>query len=273
MASRAAAFSQARKRRVDMQTQTTESSARLLNAVAIVTGGASGIGHGIALEFAREGAAVAILDLNRVGAEGTVQEIQKEGGKAVAVTADVTDSGQVEAAVRSAAAQLGEASVLVNCAGFNQLAPANELPAGLWEKIRAINLDGPWYCANAVMPAMIRRRAGKILNIASGVAILAAPNSAPYCAAKAGLIGLTRALALDLAPYGINVNCVCPGSVNTPLVQQAMSPAFLQKLVEITPFARLATPRDIAQATVFLCSSDANYITGVVLPVDGGLTC
>lgn len=256
-----------------MQTQAVENSARLLNAVAIVTGGASGIGHGIALEFAREGAAVAILDLNRAGADATVQEIEKEGGKAVAVTADVTDSGQVEKAIQSVADQLGDTSVLVNCAGFNQFAAAYELPAGLWEKIRSINLDGPWHCAKAVMPAMIRRHAGKILNISSGAGIRAIPKAAPYSAAKHGLIGLTRALALDLAPYGINVNCICPATVDTPLVRQAVSENFLRKVVETHPLARLGTVRDMARASVFLCSSDADWITGVVLPVDGGLTC
>jgi meso-butanediol dehydrogenase / (S,S)-butanediol dehydrogenase / diacetyl reductase len=256
-----------------LQTQTLESSARLLNAVAIVTGGASGIGHGIATEFALEGAAVAILDQNREAAEKVVKEITGRGGKAVAVTADVTDEGQVEKAVKSVADQLGDASVLVNCAGLNQFASVEELPDGLWEKIRAINLDGPWHVSKAVMPAMIRSRGGRIVNISSAAGVRAIPKAVPYSAAKHGLVGLTRALALDLAPFGINVNCICPATIETPLVRQAVNNVFLEKMLETIPLGRFGTPRDIARAVVFLCSSDADWITGVVLPVDGGLTC
>lgn len=254
-----------------MQTQPVRGSARLLNGVAIVTGGASGIGQSICVEFAREGAVVGVLDIDKVGAARTVQAIEDEGGKAIVVLADATDAGQVENAIRSAAEQLGEATILVNCAGFNQMGAADELPPGLWERIRAINLDGPWYCIQAAMPAMIRRRAGKILNISSGAALLAAPKAVPYIAAKAGVIGLTRALALDLAPYGINVNCICPGTVNTPLVQQALGDKLAQRIAATIPLGRFQTPRDIARAVVFLCSSDADAITGVVLPVDGGV--
>lgn len=255
-----------------MQTETVARSAQLTNAVAVVTGGASGIGHGIATEFAREGAAVAILDLNRTGADGVAKEINDSGGRAVAVTADVTDQSQVERAIRSVADQLGDTNVLVNCAGLNQFASVEALPDGLWEKILAINLDGPWHVSKAVMPAMIRRRSGRIVNIGSAAGVRAIPKAVPYSSAKHGLVGLTRALALDLAPYGINVNCICPSTIETPLVKKAVNSVFLREMLKTIPLGRFGTPRDIARAAVFLCSSDADWITGVVLPVDGGLT-
>jgi NAD(P)-dependent dehydrogenase (short-subunit alcohol dehydrogenase family) len=255
-----------------LQTETVLSAARLRNAVAVVTGGASGIGHGIATEFALEGAAVAILDLNRPMAEEVVKEINDQGGRAVAVTADVTDQRQVDKAIKSVADQLGDTNVLVNCAGLNQFASVEDLPDGLWAKILAINLDGPWHVSKAVMPAMIRKRSGRIVNIVSAAGVRAIPKAVPYSSAKHGLVGLTRALALDLAPYGINVNCICPSTVETPLVKQAVNSVFLREMLKTIPLGRFGTPRDIARAAVFLCSSDADWITGVVLPVDGGLT-
>lgn len=255
-----------------MQTETVKPSNRLANAVAVVTGGASGIGYGIATEFARESATVAILDLNLAGAEKTARDIEREGGRAIAVTADVSDKEQVQQAIGKIAHDLGDPTILVNCAGLNQFAAVNELPPGLWEKIRSINLDGPFNCATAVIPAMIANRAGKMVSISSAAGVRAIPKAVPYSAAKHGLIGLTRALALDLAPYGINVNCICPSTIQTPLVQQAVNNVFLEKMLQTIPLGRFGTPRDIARAAVFLCSSDADWITGVVLPVDGGLT-
>jgi NAD(P)-dependent dehydrogenase (short-subunit alcohol dehydrogenase family) len=169
--------------------------------------------------------------------------------------------------------ELGPPTILANVAGLNQFVSVEELPPGLWEKIRSINMDGPFHCARAVMPGMIEKRAGKIVSITSAAGVRAIPKAVPYSAAKHGLVGLTRALALDLAPFGINVNCIAPSTVQTPLVKQAVNNVFLEKMLQTIPLGRFGTPRDIARAAVFLCSSDADWITGVVLPVDGGLTC
>jgi NAD(P)-dependent dehydrogenase (short-subunit alcohol dehydrogenase family) len=255
-----------------VQAELVQPAARLRNAVAVVTGGASGIGYGIATEFAREGAAVAILDLNYDAAKQTTRDIEKDGGKAMAVAADVTSQEQVDRAIGEVIDQLGPPSILANVAGLNQFASVEQLPPGLWDKITSINMDGPFHCVHAVIPGMIEKRAGKIVSITSAAGVRAIPKAVPYSAAKHGLVGLTRALALDLAPFGINVNCIAPSTVQTPLVKQAVNSVFLEKMLQTIPLGRFGTPRDIARAAVFLCSSDADWITGVVLPVDGGLT-
>ena len=243
----------------------------LNNKVAIVTGGASGIGEGICLEFASQGALVAVADIDGGKAESLVKRIEGHGTRAVALEVDVCDHNQISKAAATTIENLGTIDILVNCAGWNNLKPAYEYTVKEWETIRSINLDGPWHFCQAVMPEMMKKKSGKIINIGSGSSLRAIPNSAAYAAAKHGLAGLTKALAVDLGPYNINVNCICPASVNTPLLQKSTTPAFQQAMANRLPLGRIGEVCDIARAALFLASQDSNWITGVILPVDGGL--
>jgi len=249
------------------------SGGQLNGKVAIVTGGASGLGRGMGLEFARQGAAIAILDIDGSGAAKAVGEIEALGSRAMAHEADVTDYERVTEAVTSTVDQLGSADILVNCAGLNRFAVPHEYPVEEFERLLSINLGGQWNCCHAVMPEMMKQRSGKIINIGSAAAVLAIPKAAPYSIAKHGVIGLTRALAVDLGPHNINVNCICPATVVTPLLKQATNQAFVEGMINAIPMGRLGEISDIAQAALFLASSASDWITGVVLPVDGGLTC
>ncbi len=246
---------------------------RLQDKVAIVTGGASGIGREICLEFASNGASVAIADLNRPNAESVAKTIGERGSVAMAVEVDIRDAKQVAAAVAETVARFGTVDILVNCAGWNMFKPLEELAPEEWEKIRSINLDGSWFFSQAVVPEMKKKRSGKIINVGSAAGILAIPKTAAYSIAKHGVIGLTRTFAVDLGPHGITVNCVCPTSVDTPLLMESTTPEFRAEMTRRIPLRRLGKVSDMAKACLFLASSDADFISGVVLPVDGGLTC
>ena len=228
------------------------SDKKLEDKVAIVTGGASGIGEGICHEFAVQGARVVIADKNEEGGKSVAQEIGKRGGAATVVKVDVTDPESVARAVESIVERLGTIDILVNNAGWNLLKPAPEYTLEDWEKIRSLNLDGPWHVSKAVMPVLIRNGRGKIVNISSGSGILAQPNMSVYGAAKHGLVGMTKTLAVDLARYKINVNCICPATVETPLAAKSVSQAYLDFQVQRIPMGRLGTVSDIARRP---CSS------------------
>ena len=248
-------------------------SGLLASKVALVTGGASGIGAAICAEFAAQGAGIVIADVDSAKAEQVVQQLTAAGTDAVAVSADVTQFDQAQAAAASALDRFGTIDVLVNCAGWNQFRPVEDYTLDYWQKIRAINLDGQWNFCTAVMPTMMRQRSGKIVNISSAAGYLGVPNAAPYSTSKLGVIGLTRALAVDLGPHNINVNCICPAAIETPLLRQATNSNFVTGITERMPLARLGKPTDISKAVMFLAGPDSDWITGVVLPVDGGLTC
>ena len=249
------------------------SKGKLENKVAIVTGGASGIGAGICQEFAQQGAQIAIADINQAGAEQVCDEISQGGGNALAVETNVTDPASVGAAVGQVLNRYQTIDILINCVGWNQLKPVEEYTTEDWEVIRSLNLDGPWHMSQAVLPTLINNRSGKIVNIASGSGILAQPHMAAYGSAKHGLIGMTKTFAVDLARYQINVNCICPATIATPLVMECTTEAYRSFQIERIPLGRLGHVSDIAKAALFLSSSDANWITGAILPVDGGLTC
>jgi 3-oxoacyl-[acyl-carrier protein] reductase len=246
---------------------------RLYGKTAIVTGGASGIGKEICQEFVAEGAAVVIADIDAGEAEQARRAISQQGGDVHAMKVDVCDFQQTLEVAAKTFDRLGSIDILVNSAGWNEFRAVEKYQLEQWNRIRSVNLDGAWHCCKAVMPYMIRQRHGKILNIGSAASILGIPKSAPYCIAKHGLVGLTRALAVDLARYNLNVNCICPASIDTPLLREATKPIFVEKMVERIPLGCLGKPSDIAKAALFLASSDSDWITGVVLPVDGGLTC
>ena len=246
---------------------------QLQNKVAIITGGGRGLGEGISKEFAAQGASIAIADINREGAQTVADQITQDGGEAIVAHTDVADPDRVASTVAQILEQLGTLDILVNCVGWNTFKPVQDYTLDDWEEIRSLNLDGPWYMSKAVMPTLIEKHYGKIVNIGSGSSILAQPRMAAYGTAKHGLVGMTKTLAVDLAQYQINVNCICPATVLTPLVMEATTQAFRDFQSERIPMGRLGTVADIAKAALFLASADADWITGAILPVDGGLTC
>jgi len=245
---------------------------KLAEKVAIITGGASGMGRGMCLEFASQGALIGVADVNKEGATRVAEEVQGLGGQAIALEVDVREHKKVEEAVAKIFERFGTCDILANCAGFNQFRDFKDTTIDHWEYVRSINLDGTWYFSKAVAPIMMENLTGKILNIGSGAAIQGIPQAIPYATSKHGVVGLTRALAVDLGPYNINVNCICPGTIETPMLKQAASEAYKVAELPRYPLGRLGEISDVVKAALFLVSSDADWVTGVVLPVDGGLT-
>lgn len=251
----------------------TPPSRRLQNKIAIVTGGASGIGKAVVLEFASQGAAVAIADINPDNANAVATEIETAGGTAAAYEVDVSNPASIKSAVDGVVEQFGTIDILVNCAGINKFGRFWEFTTEEWEAIRSVNLDGPWHFSQAVVRVMLEKKYGKIVNIVSTAGTRATPRAAPYSTSKHGLVGLTRMLAVDLGEFGINANCICPASVDSPLLRETVSDAYRQAMIDRLPLRRLGKGEDIAKAAAFLASDDAEWITGAVLPVDGGLSC
>jgi 2-hydroxycyclohexanecarboxyl-CoA dehydrogenase len=248
---------------------------RLKDKATIVTGGASGIGRAIAELCAREGARVAVVDLNAAGARETVGAIEKAGGTAAAWPLDVTDVAAVDRMTGEVASRWGGVHVLVNCAGWDKPMKFVDTTPEFWEKILAINLKGPIACMRAALRVMIPQESGKIVTIASDAGRVGSTGEAVYSAAKGGLIALTKTVAREVARHRINVNCVCPGPSDTPLFRNefaATSPKLAESLTRVIPWGRLGVPDDVAPAVVFLASDEAGFITGQTLSVSGGLT-
>jgi 2-hydroxycyclohexanecarboxyl-CoA dehydrogenase len=248
---------------------------RLAGRVAFVTGGASGIGCAIARALARDGARVAVADLDAEGARRVVAEIQGAGGNAVAQPLDITDVAAVDSSVDGVAAHWGGLHVLVNCAGWDRPMPFVETTPEFWEQILAVNLKGPLACTRAALRHMVKADYGKIVSIASDAGRVGSSGEAVYSAAKGGLIAFTKTVAREVARHHINVNCVCPGPSDTPLFQKEFaekSPKLAESLKRVIPWGRLGVPDDVAPAVVFLASDDAGFITGQTLSVSGGLT-
>jgi len=243
----------------------------LSGKVALVTGAGRGIGKAIATRLAAEGARVAIADVDAATAAATAEEI---GHGAIAVKMDVTDTASVRSGVEEAAKRLGPIDVLVNNAGWDKVEPFVKSQEETWDRVLAINLKGPIRCTRAVLDSMIERRAGKIVSIGSDAGRVGSSGEAVYSAAKAGVIGFTKTLAREMARYGINVNVVCPGPTNTPLLQEIAggNEKLLAALKQAIPMGRTGEPDDIAGAVVFLASDDAGFITGQTLSVSGGLS-
>jgi meso-butanediol dehydrogenase / (S,S)-butanediol dehydrogenase / diacetyl reductase len=241
---------------------------RLADKTAIVTGGGSGIGQAIATRFAAEGASVVVADVVAERAESVAAVL--EG--ALAIHADITSADDVERLVREATEAYGRVDVLVNNAGLGDADDVLEIDEEAWDFEVDVNLKGAFLCSKAVLPGMIEGGGGVIVNIASvnGMAFFA--NEA-YSAAKAGMINLTRSMAVRYGRHGIRVNAIAPGTIRTPLWQERVDkePAIFERLVRWYPLGRVGEPDDVARAAVFLASDDANWITGEVLRVDGGL--
>jgi NAD(P)-dependent dehydrogenase (short-subunit alcohol dehydrogenase family) len=243
--------------------------------VAVVTGAASGIGKAIARLFARQGATVVMFDRQREQGLQAMAEITAAGGQAHFLTVDVTQPVQVEQAMAQVMAQWGRMDVLVNNAGINPSALIWEMPLEMWYEVININLTGCFLCARFAAAHMLDR-GGSIVNVSSVLGEATLPGQAAYSASKAGIIGLTKALAIDLAPKQVRVNCILPGSTDTPLMwgyrDKAEVPLDVQQRAAAdVPLGRVASPEEIAPAVLFLASPAAALITGACLTVDGGL--
>ena len=246
---------------------------RLPDTVALVTGGGSGIGRAVCARFAAEGARVVAVDLNPVGAEETAARILATGGEALAVEADVADAAAVAAMAERAVAAYGRVDVLVNNAGRSLGDDVLAIDEATWDRNLAVVLKSAYLCAKVLLPGMLARRRGAIVNVAS-VNGLTGLGEMAYGAAKAGMVNLTQNLAVRYGPSGVRANCVCPGTVRTPIwgKRLARDPEIFERLAAWYPLGRVGEAEDIANAVLFLASDEAAWITGAVLPVDGGLT-
>ena len=241
-----------------------------MKQTALVTGSSRGIGRAIAVELAREGWAVCVNYLeHREAAEDLVRLLRAEGWEAIAVRADVSDRDAVEALVRTAQAELGPIELLVNNAGISYQGLFQDTSNEIWDRTLAVNLTGARNAAQAVLPHMLSEKRGCIVNISSMWGLRGASCEVAYACSKAAIIGLTRSLALELAPSGIRVNCVAPGCIETDMVR-VLGEETRAMLVEETPLGRLGTPEDIAHAVAFFASEKASFLTGQVLTADGG---
>jgi NAD(P)-dependent dehydrogenase (short-subunit alcohol dehydrogenase family) len=241
----------------------------------IVTGAGQGIGRAIAERFAAEGAEILLIGRRREPLEQAVHEIEDGGGRAFAYPADVGDAGQVERAVAAAVARWGRIDVLVNNAGLAEEAPFLEIEVESWDRVLGTNLRGAFLMAQAVAKEQVSTGGGSIVHIASIDASGGDGQFASYNAAKAGLLGLNRTMAFELAPHGVRVNCVSPGFTHTEMTESAVPSEMMEYLVnrfDRVPMGRLVKPEEIAAACVFLASDDASAITGIDLTVDCGLT-
>ena len=246
--------------------------------VAVVTGGGGGIGSAISLRLAREGARVAVLDRNDEAAEVTAAAIREaDNGNAVALTCDITDRAAVDAAVERTEAVLGPIAVLINNAGWDVFKAFTRTVPEEWDRLIAVNLVGALNMHHAILPGMVERRAGRIVNIASDAARVGSSGEAVYAACKSGLVALSKTLAREHARHGITVNVVCPGPTETALFagfkEGAANPdKLVQAFERAIPLGRIGQPDDLSGAVAFFASDDAAYVTGQVLSVSGGLT-
>ena len=243
--------------------------------VALITGGASGIGRASALLFAQSGAKVTVVDVNEAGGSSVVQEIKDEGGKAGFIRCDVTQDAECRRAVEETVKTYGGLHILVNSAGIIHRATILETSEKQWDDTLAVNLKGIFLACKHTLPEMIQGGGGAIVNISSGWGLAGGRQAAAYCASKGGVILLTKAMALDHAHQNIRVNCVCPGDTDTPMLraeagQLGLSVEEFFAEAADRPIGRLGTPQEIARSVLFLASEAASYITGSVLVVDGG---
>ena len=254
---------------------------RLTNKTALITGAAQGIGAAISYRLARDGAAIAVIDVNGEKAHGIVAALQETGARAVSAIIDVTDRASVAEGVARIAAELGPPAILINNAGVYKSTPLLDTSAEAWDMSLDVMLKGALLMAQAAAPYMIRARWGRIVNLGSMMGYVAFGEDAAYCTAKSGILGLTRSLSAELAKYNICVNTICPGNIMTPMLEQTAQAieqregleagSWLRERDRDIPLRRLGQPEDIGKAVSFFCSEDADYITGQSLHVNGGL--
>lgn len=236
----------------------------------VVTGGGRGIGKAIAIRLAREGADIAVIDVDGSTAGATAREVEQLGRRSIAVVADVSDAGAIRAAVKEVVSKLGRIDVLINNAGIEKRSPFLEIDPKDWQRQLDVNLSGTFYATQAVAQEMAQRRYGRIVNLASVAGVIGPIDLAAYGASKAGVIGLTRAAALDLADYGITVNAIAPGPIETELMLGAWTAEALRERPQHGAIARFGTVEEIAHVALFLASPDSGFITGITVSVDGG---
>jgi len=244
---------------------------RMENRVAIVTGSGSGIGRATAILLAEEGASVVVADLAEDIASETVKMITDSGGKAVVSICDVTKSEDASKTVNLAVKTFGRLDILVNNVGGSR--PGHtivEMPEEDWDFYIDLNLKSQFLMCKYAVPRIADTGGGAIINISSGAGVFGMPRNAAYCAAKGGVISFTKALAVDHAPQNIRANCIAPGTVLTPLMERNRTPEEIKRIAKMNVLRRLADPRDLAQAVVFLASDEASFITGQAVNVDGG---
>lgn len=241
--------------------------------VALVTGGGSGIGRESALLFAAEGARVFVADLDAAKARSTADEIARSGGRAAHARVDVSDEAQVVGMLSHCVEEFGALDCALNNAGVGgPSGPLDEVELAAWNHTLAVNLTGVFLCMKHEIPRMRERGSGAIVNMASGAGLIGTPGLSPYCASKHAVLGITKTAALENARAGIRINAICPGSIDTPMLQGAMAlgDGVAAMIRASMPIGRLGTPREIAEAVVWLCSDRASLVTGASMGVDGG---
>ena len=243
--------------------------------VAVVTGAASGMGLAIVRHLAARGARVALLDVQGAAALRAAEDLRESGATAIAAEVDVADRRAVDAALGKVRAELGPVGIMVTSAGLDAFEAFTDITDESWQRVLAVNLTGTFHCVQAAVPDMLEARWGRIVTISSSSAQSGALRMAHYVASKAGVIGLTKALALELAPHGITVNAIPPGMIDTPMLRRAEASGDLPKIEKLAPrmipVGRAGTPDDIAATCAFLCSEEAAFITGQVVGVNGGM--
>lgn len=253
---------------------------KLRGKVAIITGGGSGIGRVTAILFAKEGAKVVVADIDPERGQETVRMIREAGGESMFIRTDVTKAADAERMVKEAVKKYGGLDILHNNAGFwlvGKVDRVTEITEEDWNRIIDVNLKGVFLCSKYAIPEMIKNGGGVIINTASEAGVVGCPDSAAYCAAKGGVVLLTKEMALDYAPYNIRVNCICPANILTPLMERYIatleSPEQTARAIaEVMPLGRFGRPEDVAYAALYLASDESAFITGAVLMVDGGVT-
>ena len=241
--------------------------------VALITGAGSGIGRASALAFAREGAKVAVADIVVEGGEETVRMVKEAGGEAFFIKVDVSNAAEVEAMVNTVVDTYGRIDCAYNNAGIEgRLASTDEYPEDVFDKVIDINLTGVWLCMKYELPHMLKQGSGAIVNTASGAGLIGVAGMSAYVASKHGVVGLTKTAALEYAKSGIRVNSVCPGLIQTPMVERitADQPQLGEALVAAEPVGRTGKPEEIAESVVWMCSDAASFVTGHAMSVDGG---
>jgi NAD(P)-dependent dehydrogenase (short-subunit alcohol dehydrogenase family) len=246
---------------------------RLGNKVAVITGGGSGIGRATAELFAKEGAWVVVADLRADDGQGVVQAIKGSGSKAIFVQVDVSDPTQVQHMVDATLEAYGGIDILFNGAAVLASGTALDTDETTWNRVMAVNLNGTFWCCKAVLPHMIKRGGGSIINVSSSTgAYNAKGNTVAYVTSKGGVALLTKAMAIDHAKANVRVNALCPGPTDTPMLRSVLSAEQMEAFAATFPMGRMGRPEELAQAALFLASDESSFVTGAMMAVDGGQT-